>query len=243
MDKIIHYFWFGRKEKPNIIKKCIASWEMLLPEWKLLEWNEDNFDVNAICFTKEAYEAGKYAFVADYARCKVLYEQGGVYLDADVELLKPLDDLTDTCKGFMGFEWEDSVSPGLILGVEKGNIILKELCETYEKMKFLLPDGTLNVVPIDRYTTKILVKHGLELNNEKQEIQGITIFPREYFAPYNFYTEQTVITENTYTIHHYTASWKKPSARFFDAFRKRCKLLLGERMTERIIRWKKKRRK
>lgn len=240
MEKVIHYFWFGRKEKPDIVKKCIASWKEKMPEWKYVEWNEDNYDVNCIPYSEEAYLAQKYAFVSDYARCKVLYEQGGVYLDTDVEVLKPLDELVENYDGFMGFELDETVAPGLIMGVNSGNVILKDMCEQYESIHYNLENGKQNMTTVVEYATKILIEHGLQLNGEKQIVEDITIFPREYFAPYNVYTEKLEITENTYSVHHYTATWQNSGLKFFYRIKKECKMLLGPELTQKIIQTKRK---
>ncbi|MDD2972503.1 MAG: glycosyltransferase [Lachnospiraceae bacterium] len=240
MEKVIHYFWFGRKEKPEIVKKCMSSWQDKMPGWKMIEWNEDNFDVNSIPYTAEAYEAGKYAFVSDYARCKVLYEQGGVYLDTDVEVLKPLDELVENHKGFMGFELDETVAPGLITGTEKGNVIMRDMCRIYESIHYKLENGKYNNTTVVEYATRVLVQHGLQLNGQKQIVEDITIFPREYFAPYNIYTERMEITDHTYSIHHYTATWQGGWLKLRFRIKKQCKMIVGPQLTKKIISLKRK---
>ena len=93
IPKIIHYCWFGRKPLPPLAVKCIESWKKYLPDYTIKEWNEDNFDINIVPYTREAYEVGKYAFVSDYARFYILYHHGGLYFDTDVEVIRPMDDL------------------------------------------------------------------------------------------------------------------------------------------------------
>ena len=93
IPKFVHYCWFGRGELTPLAKKCIASWRLFFPGYEIKEWNEDNFDVNIIPYTADAYKAGKYAFVSDYARFWVLYHFGGVYFDTDVEVIRPMDDV------------------------------------------------------------------------------------------------------------------------------------------------------
>lgn len=235
MEKMLHYFWFGHNEKPELVRKCIASWKQKMPDWQIIEWNETNYNVNCIPYSKEAYEAHKYAFVSDYARCKVLYEQGGVYLDTDVEILRSLDDLVENNDGFMGFELDESVAPGLIMGAIKGEPILREICEQYEKTHFLLAAGKRNMKTIVEYTTEILIQHGLVLNGQKQKIGCFTIFPREYFAPFDVYTEQLVITDNTYSIHHYTATWQPWHKRVKGGIKSWVKHTIGPKWTRQFI--------
>ena len=125
IPKVIHYCWFGRNPLPSLAIKCIESWRKYLPDYEIKEWNEDNFDVNIIPYTQEAYQVGKYAFVSDYARFWILYKYGGLYFDTDVEVIKPMDDII--ARGpFMGCEKDvsdtsvASVAPGLGLGVNPG---------------------------------------------------------------------------------------------------------------------------
>lgn len=135
IPKIIHYCWFGRNPLPELAQKCIASWKKYLPDYEIKEWNEDNFDVNIIPYTAEAYAQKKYAFVSDYARFWILHKYGGIYFDTDVEVIRPIDDII--ARGnFMGFETdpnpakgdasEGSVAPGLGLGVAPGLGIIEK---------------------------------------------------------------------------------------------------------------------
>lgn len=234
MEKIIHYFWFGHNEKPELVKKCIASWKQKMPDWRIIEWNETNYDVNCIPYSKEAYEAHKYAFVSDYARCKVLYEQGGIYLDTDVELIKPLDELVNKCHGFMGFELDETVNPGSVLASEKSDLFLKEICEIYQNTHFA-ESGKLNLKTVVEFTTEILLSHGLIPNGKEQVVSGITIFPREYFSPIDMYTEELVITENTYSIHHYTATWHPWYKKVVSRIKLWVKQVIGPKWTRQFI--------
>lgn len=215
IPKVIHYCWFGRNPLPPLALECIASWKKYFPDYEIKEWNEDNFDVNIIPYTKEAYELKKYAFVSDYARFWILYHEGGVYFDTDVEVIRPMDDIL--LKGaFMGFERDPDkwgkgfVAPGLGLAVEKEHHIIKSLLERYENLKFVLPDGSLNIKQtIVSYTTEVLVNCGLKQIPGIQELAGFTIYPAEYFAPIHFITRRLNVTSNTRTIHRYMASWKE----------------------------------
>ena len=216
MNKTIHYCWFGGAEKSEIIKKCIASWKKFCPDYEIIEWNESNFNVELCRYAKEAYAAGKWAFVSDYCRFFVLYNYGGIYLDTDVEILKPISDLPVT---FVGFERETEVASGLIRGAEKGDEICREMLNSYEKDAFLLENGEYNVCTVCERETNILKEHGLVLNGEKQVVAGTTVFPTEYFNPKGGDYGKEKITENTYTIHHYAASWKSPLDRKIMAYK------------------------
>ena len=164
-------------------------------------------------YTKEAYEAKKFAFVSDYARFWVLYKYGGIYFDTDVEVIKPMDDIIGH-GSFMGCENECGkgialkVNPGLGLGANPGHKFYKEMLDVYGTMTFLLPNGMYNQTTVVKYTSKVLVKYGLKNQNNIQEVSGITIYPKEYFCPYNYVTKRLEITEQTRAIHHYMASWK-----------------------------------
>ena len=199
IPKIIHYCWFGRNPLPQSAIKCINSWKKFFPDYEIKEWNEDNFDVNIIPYTAEAYEAKKYAFVSDYARFWILYHHGGIYFDTDVEVIKPFDDIM--ARGpFMGIEVDspnDSVAPlvapGLGLGAEAGMPFYKEVLNYYQPLHFM--------------TTAVLTANGMKNENSLQEVCGIWIYPREYFNPLNDNTGVLDITDNTRSIHWYTKTW------------------------------------
>ena len=213
IPKVIHYCWFGRNPLPPLAVKCIESWKKYLPDYEIKEWNEDNFDVNIIPYTQEAYQAKKYAFVSDYARFWILYKYGGIYFDTDVEVIKPLDDII--ARGpFMGCEKDGatgvklpSVAPGLGLGVNPGLGLYKEILNMYATLHFIKENGSFNVKTVVAYTTEILCKHGLMDTNEIQRVAEVWIYPKEYFCPIDYETKVFVETENTRTIHHYSASW------------------------------------
>lgn len=206
IPKIIHYCWFGKSPHPELVQKCIESWKKYLPEYEIIEWNEENFDINMNAYVKEAYEAGKYAFVSDVARFYVLNNYGGIYMDTDVEVLRPLDHFLQY-EAFMGFESVDRVAPGLIMGSLKGNSVIKEILDLYSNTHFKLNKNIYNLTTVVTYTTNILLKYGLRQNNSFQVIKNIAIFPKEYFCPLTFDDDKVDFTENTYTIHHFMDSW------------------------------------
>lgn len=218
IPKIIHYCWFGRNPLPESAQKCIASWRKYLSDYEIIEWNEDNFDVNSIPYTQEAYEAKKYAFVSDYARFKILYEYGGLYFDTDVEVIKMLDDII-AMGPFMGTEVPSDgkkpplINPGLGLGTQFGNNIYRKIIDYYNTIHFLKEDGTPNPITVVTHTTKILVESGLQNTNEIQKVSDIWIYPKEYFNPLDSLTGVMRTTSNTRTIHWYTMSWLNQSTR------------------------------
>lgn len=212
IPKIIHYCWFGHNPLSNTAQRCIESWHRFLPDYEIKEWNEDNFDVNSIPYTQQAYEAKKYAFVSDYARFWILYHEGGLYFDTDVELVASLD--TIVARGnFMGIEKGASlegypmVNPGLGLGAEVGLLFYERMLQMYGKERFIKTDGTYNNVTIVYYTTKELYNCGMKPSESMQEIDGIWIYPADYFCPMDSTTGIITKTKRTVAIHHYDCSW------------------------------------
>lgn len=213
IPKTIHYFWFGKRALPEKAKKCIESWKLYLSDYEIKEWNENNFDININQYVKQAYESKKYAFVSDYARFFVLYMYGGIYMDVDVEVIKPLDSLLNDM-AFTGFEDSNGVNPGLVFASVKNTSFLKEILDSYSDRRFINEDGSFNTKTVVEYTTEILIKNGLKLNNQRQNIYDIVIYPTEYFCPLNYKTNKISVTSKTYTIHHYHSSWQSPSQKF-----------------------------
>ena len=208
IPKVIHYCWFGGNPLPELAQKCIASWRKFFPDYEIKEWNESNFDVNIIPYTSQAYAAKKYAFVSDYARFWVLYREGGIYFDTDVEVIKPMDDIIERGP-FMGNELvkTSGVNPGLGLGMYENHLILKELLDFYATLSFINLDGTENTHTIVEYTTNILYKHGLKNERDIQNVADVWIYPQDYFNPLNANTGMLKITDNTRSIHWFAKSW------------------------------------
>ena len=212
IPKIIHYCWFGRNPLPELAQKCIASWKKYLPDYEIKEWNEDNFDVNIIPYTAEAYAAKKYAFVSDYARFWILYKYGGIYFDTDVEVIRPIDDII--AKGnFMGCETDASgsdaasVAPGLGLGVNPGLGLVKKMLDYYEGKHFVHEAVMKNQITVVHIATQVLRENGLKDMVGIQEVAGCFIYPSEYFCPINVTTGRIHVEKNTRTIHHYAGTW------------------------------------
>ena len=155
IPKTIHYIWFGHNEFSDLIKDCIESWKKVMPDYEFVLWNEDNYDINKTLFTKQAYEAKKYAFVSDYARIDILNKYGGIYFDTDVKVLKRFDKFL-VLKGFMGFESaKGGVNPGIVIGCEKGCPILGEILQEYDK-PFIKKNGEYDYTTIVQRTFVVL---------------------------------------------------------------------------------------
>lgn len=206
IPKRIHYCWFGKKEIPDIYKRYMDSWKQYCPDYEILCWNEDNYDYTKTDYTKEAYEAEKWAFVSDYARLDVVYNYGGIYLDVDVEIVKNLDPLLRN-NMFCGFEKGNYVNTGLGFGAVQGFSELGKMRDMYHQMHFIREDGTLNLTACTDYQTGYLVQNGLKRDGRLQVINGIRVFPRTVLAPADFYGVSDFKSFETYTIHHYAASW------------------------------------
>lgn len=244
IPKIIHYCWFGGKPLPPLAEKCIASWRKFLPDYEIKRWDESNFGVKIIPYTAEAYAAGKYAFVSDYARFWILYKYGGIYFDTDVEVIRPMNDIIER-GAFMGMETDPQVNlrsvrpevnPGLGLGVAPGLGLIKRLLECYNGRHFILEENMRNQITVVHITTDLLLKEGLKPVKGIQQVDGVYIYPSEYFCPINVTTGHLNITPNTRSIHHYAATWTKKKGDW-----KMCvKRLLPESVVMRLINLKKK---
>lgn len=251
IPKKIHYCWFGGNPLPKSAKKCIASWKKYFPEYEIIEWNEDNYDINKIPYIKQAYEAKKYAFVSDYARFDILYHEGGVYFDTDVEVIKSFDDILSNGP-FMGCEIDGLVSlktnciyqgdsksdalinPGLGIAAAPGLRLYKEILDYYSTQYFLHSDGTLNTETVVTRTTKILKEHGLKNIKGIQQVEGITIYPKEFFNPLNSNTGELDKTENTHSIHWYSMTWLSPVERLKSIITRPLHRVFGEDIFRRL---------
>lgn len=206
IPKRIHYCWFGNNPKPKLIQKCIASWKQMLPDWEISEWNETNYDVTKNEYIAEAYRQKKWAFVVDYARFDILNQYGGVFFDTDVELLKPIPESFLAYQAFTGFESDRTVNPGLVYASEADQTVLRSIMNTYEHKQFgeKINGRIENIVDI---VTDVLDQKGLKKDNSFQVIEGIAVFPKEYFCCFNHEIQAFEIGEETVSVHHYVASW------------------------------------
>lgn len=216
IPKTIHYCWFGRNPLPSSAKRCIASWKKYLPDYEIKEWNEDNFDVNCIPYTRDAYAAKKYAFVSDYARFWVLYHYGGVYFDTDVEVIRPMDEFI--AKGpFMGWEKPSStgvysIAPGLGLAANKEQPLYQEILHGFEHLNFYNENGERNNYSMIPLVTDLLTQKGLKKDGSMQVIDNVILYPSEYLCPMEYFTGKVTITDNTYAIHWYSMTWMPQTA-------------------------------
>lgn len=226
IPKIIHYCWFGRGEKPELAKKCIASWKKFCPDFEIREWNEDNCDYLAMPFMAEAYAAKKYAFVSDVMRLVVLEQYGGVYFDTDVEVLRDISPLLDD-EGFIGFENDQYVASGLTIAAEAHHPVIQAMIEEYKKLHFAGADGSVTPVGCPHLNTDVMERFGLVRNGQEQMVAGIRVYPADYFNPLDSATGKLTETENTYSIHWYSMSWlpkyKQIRAKVGRIWRRMCK--------------------
>lgn len=229
IPKIIHYCWFGPKPISEEAKKCIDSWHKYCPDYEIKCWNENNFDLNSNQFAKESYEAKKWAYVTDYVRLYVLYNFGGIYMDSDVEVVKPINEFLSE-RAFSGFQDPKNVPTGLMAS-EKGLPFVGLLLSDYDNLHYDPKDLSTNVDLI----TKHFVEHGLIQNNTKQSIEGVTLYPMDYFCAKDSLTRVVTVTENTYTIHHFAASWVPPYLKL----KIRIRQLVGPDITRKIVEIKK----
>ena len=214
IPKIIHYCWFGGNPLPDSVLKCIESWKKHCPDFEIKQWDESNYDVNACAYTREAYEAKKWAFVSDFARLDIIYNNGGIYLDTDVELVRTLDDelLSNDC--FLAIEQPSHlIATGLGFGAVKGSKAINEMLAEYDGAKFTLAKNIYDQVPCPTRNTKPFLKYGFKKNiSAPVTLGGAKIYPPEYFCPFERKKGKLEITENTYSIHRYDASWGAISA-------------------------------
>ncbi|MGI6248155.1 MAG: glycosyltransferase family 32 protein [Acutalibacteraceae bacterium] len=218
IPKVIHFCWFGGGQKPEIVKRCMASWAKRLPDYELMEWNESNFNIDLFDFTRQAYNDKNYAFVSDAARAFVLNEFGGIYLDTDVEVFKNFDDLLDE-EFFAGFEQGGYIGT-CVMGAQKNAAILKEYLDYYSSLSYWQPDGKkhkdTNVVLL----TKLLEEKGIKKDDSLQRVEGITVFPRTYFSPYDYINGENFISSDSYCVHHFAKLWLPRRVRLKAAIKK-----------------------
>jgi hypothetical protein len=206
IPKIIHYCWFGNKEMSREDISNVEGWRKLCPDYKIIVWNEKNYDVSKNRYMFEAYKAGKFGFVPDYARLDIIYHYGGFYFDTDVQLLKNLDFLLNkNC--IMGFESANAINHGHGFAAEPGNEIIKKLLDMYGSLRFINPDGTLNLTPSPVYISNFMKSIGLKFNNKHQFVSGVEVFPNYYFCPKDYLSGKIHIRKETVSIHKFNVSW------------------------------------
>ena len=246
IPKVIHYCWFGGNPKPESFKRYYASWKKYCPDYEIKEWNESNFDVNCCSYVAEAYKMRKWAFVTDYARLWIIYTYGGIYLDTDVEIVKPLDGLLNN-HAYFGFEStgiqndQHFIATGLGFGAEINNSVVYRMLKDYSNEHFIREDGSLNLqaCPVRNTASVRKLLPNNYSGNEIIRIDGATIFPSEYFCPLDASGIQLHKTKNTYSIHWYTASWLNEDQMVvhkYRIFRNKCQRLFGEKVGDFLAR-------
>ena len=205
IPKIIHYCWFGGNELDAQSKKCIESWKKMCPDYQIIEWNEENYDIQSSPWVQFAYEHKNWAYVSDYVRADVLYKYGGLYFDTDVEMIRNMDELLKF-SAFAGFEKWPVVNTGGGCGSEPGFWLWKEVMKL--KNNFVLQQNDF-ILPLSSgyFDTYPLIQRGLKTNGELQDIDGCMVLPSEYFHPLDYIRKQIYKTQNTFSIHYFGWSW------------------------------------
>lgn len=227
IPKKIHYCWFGKNPLPGDVKRCIESWRKYCPDYEIIEWNENNFDINCHDFVKKAYEAKCWAFVSDYARLRIIYENGGIYLDTDVELLKSLDSLLEK-ECYVGVQQAGHyIATGLGFGAVQFHPMVKSMLDQYEEIVFN-PERKKELA-CPHLNTKAFKNYGFCYQDKIQVIKGASVFPPRYFDPYSTGDTCNLRCSDTISIHHYSATWTNG--------RQRCKRKLARLIGENRILW------
>lgn len=231
IPKIIHYCWFGKGEMPDLVLQCLASWSRFLPEYEIRVWNEENFDVNLYQYARQAYQERKFAFVSDVCRLYALKTVGGIYLDTDVEFLKPLDNELLANIAFTGFEDNFLLSSAIMGSIQESQWI-NELLSYYHNRSFYRANGALDLQPnTESITAFMKAEKSLRTDNTLQVLPNYcTIYPSDYFSPKSWKTLKINITENTYSIHHFAASWLQHAN--YSLMGKLTNRLLGKRISD-----------
>lgn len=235
IPKKIHYCWFGRSEMPDLVQKCIVTWHKYMPAYEYKLWNEDNFDVGQMPYTKEAYEAKKYAFVSDYVRLWALCNEGGIYLDTDVEVFKTFDDLL-RWKAFVGFEGSKTKPIGTcVMASEPHGVWINEQLGFYEGRSFVKENGLFDMITNVQYMTLKMREYGFLQNGQEQDYKDLHVFPVDYFSP-RLTTGEYIRTENTYCDHIGLGSWSEQG----DGWKVRIGRIVGMKNMIRLIKLKRK---
>lgn len=206
IPKTIHYCWFGGNKKPKLVEKCIQTWRKYLPDWEIREWNDANYDYKRSSYAEAAYDAGKYAFVSDYARFDILKQYGGVYLDTDVEMVRPIPEEFLQYGIFCALEMDAMIAPGLVFAGVKEHSLFDEILYSYSIDKFERNEKGLYLSVVTRCTA-LLEEKGFKREDRFQRLEDIAIFPEKYFCAYDMALCKPVISQETIAFHHYAASW------------------------------------
>ncbi len=233
IPRIIHYVWLGGGAKPPLFSRCLESWKAHCPDYEIREWNESNFDFSDNAFAVQAYRAKKYGYVADYIRLRVLYEYGGIYLDTDVEMVKPFDDLLAN-DFFLSFE-NDVYVETATLGAAPRHPFLQKLLAHYERKQFfvgkradLTPNTVLFTLALEKYYAFRIATNGREQRLAGE--MGVTVYPADYFSPINYTTKKLRRTPRTYSIHYFDASWFSKKLKFREKVLRGVYYLFGRKL-------------
>lgn len=216
IPKIIHYCWFGNQPKPQDVKDYISGWKIVMPDYKITEWNENNFNINVNQYVRQAYQAKMFAFVSDYARLYAMYHYGGIYLDTDVEVFKPFDSLLENEIVF-GFELNEFVATSTFLA-RKNSIFIRDLMNSYDQRMFVNADNSLDLTTNVKILTDILTSIGLIRNNKRQRLvykdsENVLIIEQKYLSPFDYNNNMSHTDSTTFSVHHYNSSWSSASFR------------------------------
>ena len=209
IPKIVHYCWFGPKHIPALEVKCIESWKNFLPDYKFQFWNETTFDINSFNFTREAYDKKYFAFISDFIRAFALNKYGGIYLDADVELLSNISSLLKNKKAVLGFENSTFIGTAL-MAFTANHPIMTNLQDYYNSNSFMSANGHVNITGNPVIFSEILKKYGVLLNGKDQLVNGVHVFNRNVFFPKKLSENEFRINKETVAIHHFSGSWLTP---------------------------------
>ena len=211
IPKIIHYCWFGDNPLPDLAKKCIESWKKYCPDYEIKEWNDSNIDIKLIKnkYLQQAYEAKKWAFVSDYIRLYIIYNYGGVYFDTDVEVIKNIDEFLKY-DAFFAKENNEQFNTGIGFGAIPKNLLVKKMLDEYKNIEFN-SGNSYDLTPCPIRNTKVIDSFFGKIDFEdKKVIDNVCLLSKEYFCSIDYETNIMNISNNTYTIHHFSQSWLRP---------------------------------
>lgn len=212
IPKRIHYCWFGGKELPNFLKECMESWSRYCPDYEVIRWDENNYDIDKYEYTRQAAAHKKWGFITDVARLDILYQYGGIYLDTDVKLLKSLDEFLCQ-KGFVGVEQWGNINSGGGIGAVPHHPMIREMLDYRLGFPFVMSDGSLNIETNGLYETKPFIRHGMRIDNTLQVINDMTVFPASVFHPYDYLSCEEKIKEHTVSVHYFYGGWMEEKDR------------------------------
>jgi len=225
IPKIIHYCWLSNDPIPEILQRYMKTWKEKLSSYEFILWDFKRFDINISNWVKQAFEAKKYAFAADFIRLYAVYNFGGIYLDMDIEVLKPFDDLLD--HKYM-FAYEDNKALAIeagCFGAEKDSSILKKCLEYYDKREFIKPDGNYDILPLPQILQEVINKNQIDIH----------FYSSDFFTAKCFNTGVVNVTNNTYCIHNFAGSWLSESEKKNHENKQKIYAFFGDNMFSRNI--------